>query len=94
VKKDLSTITCYKCKQKGHYADKCTEKSTWELQQTGATKVCRKPNEKTPQGVANIETNCSQLVLVIDVERLCKSNAQLNGNDVFLMRWQTQGIAS
>jgi hypothetical protein len=28
VKKDLSTTTCYKCKQKGHYVDKCSEKST------------------------------------------------------------------
>jgi hypothetical protein len=28
VKKDLSMITCYKCKQKGYYADKCIEKST------------------------------------------------------------------
>jgi hypothetical protein len=28
VMKDLSTITCYKCKQKGHYADKCSENGT------------------------------------------------------------------
>jgi hypothetical protein len=28
VKKDLSMITCYKYKQMGHYADKCTEQST------------------------------------------------------------------
>jgi hypothetical protein len=31
VMKDLSTITCYKCKQKGHYADKCSENSTTRL---------------------------------------------------------------
>jgi hypothetical protein len=32
VMKDLSTITCYKCKQKGHYADKCSENGTTRLQ--------------------------------------------------------------
>jgi hypothetical protein len=32
VMKDLSTITCYKCKQKGHYADKCSENGTSRLQ--------------------------------------------------------------
>jgi hypothetical protein len=32
VMKDLLTITCYKCKQKGHYADKCSENSTTRLQ--------------------------------------------------------------
>jgi hypothetical protein len=32
VMKDLSTITCHKCKQKGHYADKCSENGTTRLQ--------------------------------------------------------------
>jgi hypothetical protein len=31
-KKDLRLITCYKCKQKGHYADKCSENGTSRLQ--------------------------------------------------------------
>src|SRR3954464_10309513 len=26
VKKDLSEVTCFKCKQKGHYADNCPKK--------------------------------------------------------------------
>src|SRR3954463_9039623 len=26
VKKDLSEVTCFKCKQKGHYADNCPER--------------------------------------------------------------------
>ena len=26
MKKDLSEVTCFKCKQKGHYADNCPER--------------------------------------------------------------------
>jgi hypothetical protein len=31
VKKNLNHITCYTCKQQGHYSDQCVEKSTSRL---------------------------------------------------------------
>jgi hypothetical protein len=48
-------ITCFKCKQKGHYSSKCTEKRTSGLQWVSITEGYRKYKKKTPQGVANVE---------------------------------------
>jgi hypothetical protein len=48
-------ITCFKCKQKGHYLNKCTEKRTPGLQWVRTTEGYRKYKKKTPQGVANVE---------------------------------------
>ena len=36
VEKDISNITCHKCKKKGHYANKCPERKA-ETSETGAT---------------------------------------------------------
>jgi hypothetical protein len=41
VKKNLNHITCYTCKQQGHYSYQCTEGSTSGPQWTGITEGCR-----------------------------------------------------
>jgi hypothetical protein len=48
-------INCSKCKQKGHYSNKCIEKRTLGLQWVRITEGYRKYKKKTPQGVANVE---------------------------------------
>ena len=42
VEKDLTNITCYRCKDLGHYADKCPEKM---LRIQGADIITKKPQD-------------------------------------------------
>jgi hypothetical protein len=58
----------------------------------GQTKYAASTRRRHHKEWPNLETNCTQLLLVINVEGLRKNNAQLNGMDYnFPMKWQTKG---
>jgi hypothetical protein len=46
-KKDISKVQCFKCKELGHYADKCPERDNKANRQRGTDLVtCQKCNQK------------------------------------------------
>jgi hypothetical protein len=51
--RNFNHITCFKCKQKGHYSNLCPEKSSSMTVMNGGDQRGSKFKEKTQSGVAN-----------------------------------------
>jgi hypothetical protein len=92
VKKNLNHITCYTCKQQGHYLYQCTEERTWRPQWAGITKRCRKIQGEDTTRSSQLGRKCIQL---LPCNKYCKDMQELRATLLngfyFPMKWQTEG---